>query len=52
MESGYWIERDATCQRRASGQEGPLWAPARARCLGDLGQERARVLAARLERAG
>ena len=44
-----WIAvRDAECRRRGAGREGALWAPVRARCLGELSRRRAAVLADRL----
>ena len=38
------IYRDTECRRRNRGTEGPLWAPARARCLGEFSGERASEL--------
>jgi uncharacterized protein YecT (DUF1311 family) len=43
-----WLaERDATCARQSRANEGELWAPVRARCLGALGVARAAELDAR-----
>jgi uncharacterized protein YecT (DUF1311 family) len=39
------IERDTVCRRRTRPSEGPLWAPVRARCLGELSAQRAQKLA-------
>lgn len=47
-----WIGyRDRECRRRTRGSEGPLWAPIRARCLGELSDARAAELAATLAHA-
>jgi uncharacterized protein YecT (DUF1311 family) len=44
-----WIvARDTECRRRTRASEGPLWAPIRARCLGELSTQRARELASEL----
>ncbi len=48
------VYRDTECRRRNRGQEGPLWAPVRARCLGEFSGQRAAELAQtadRLERS-
>lgn len=34
------VYRDTECRRRNRGQEGPLWAPVRARCLGEFSGRR------------
>jgi uncharacterized protein YecT (DUF1311 family) len=39
------VYRDTECRRRNRGQEGPLWAPLRARCLGEFSGRRAAELA-------
>lgn len=39
------VYRDTECRNRNRGQEGPLWAPVRARCLGEFSQARADELA-------
>jgi uncharacterized protein YecT (DUF1311 family) len=39
------VYRDTECRRRNRGQEGPLWAPVRARCLGEFSGRRAAELA-------
>lgn len=40
-----WVKyRDAMCARKLAGKEGKLWAPARAECLGQYANERARLL--------
>lgn len=47
-----WIVvRDQVCQRRTRGVGGPLWAPARARCLADESNKRADELAGMLRSA-
>jgi uncharacterized protein YecT (DUF1311 family) len=38
------VERDTVCRQRSRPSEGPLWAPARARCLGELSAQRAQKL--------
>ncbi len=46
-----WLEeRDSTCVRRLRPSEGPLWAPARAACLGRAADVRAHELEERLAR--
>lgn len=42
------IYRDTECRRRNRGTEGPLWAPVRARCLGEFSGQRAGELAGSL----
>ncbi len=39
------VYRDTECRNRNRGLEGPLWAPMRARCLGEFSQKRAEELA-------
>ncbi|MDB4885787.1 MAG: protein kinase, partial [Gemmatimonadetes bacterium] len=39
------VYRDTECRNRNRGREGPLWAPVRARCLGEFSQARAEELA-------
>lgn len=39
------VYRDRECRRRTRSREGELWAPVRARCLGQLSDVRARELA-------
>lgn len=39
------VYRDTECRNRNRGLEGPLWAPVRARCLGEFSQARAAELA-------
>lgn len=34
------VYRDTECRRRNRGQEGPLWAPVRAQCLGEFSGRR------------
>lgn len=47
-----WIvTRDRDCLRRTRGVGGPLWAPARARCLGEESDNRADELDAMLRSA-
>ena len=44
-----WLDRrDAECRQRGRGQEGPLWAPVRARCFAEFSDQRAAELARRL----
>jgi uncharacterized protein YecT (DUF1311 family) len=38
------VYRDTECRNRTRGQEGPLWAPTRARCLAEYSAARAREL--------
>ena len=38
------VYRDDECRRRTSATEGPLWAPVRAKCLGEYSTLRAREL--------
>ncbi|MGI8619747.1 MAG: lysozyme inhibitor LprI family protein [Gemmatimonadaceae bacterium] len=40
------VYRDQECRRRTRSREGELWAPVRARCLGELSDVRAAVLRA------
>ncbi|MBA3578707.1 MAG: DUF1311 domain-containing protein [Gemmatimonadaceae bacterium] len=40
------VYRDQECRRRTQSREGELWAPVRARCLGQLSDVRAAVLRA------
>ena len=40
------VYRDRECRRRTVSREGELWAPVRARCLGQLSDARARELRA------
>ena len=40
------VYRDRECRRRTRSREGDLWAPIRARCLGELSDARARELRA------
>jgi len=41
-----WIVyRDDKCRERTRAREGPLWAPVRARCLGEYSTRRAEELA-------
>jgi uncharacterized protein YecT (DUF1311 family) len=41
-----WLAyRDEACRRRNAGKEGPLWAPTRAQCLAEYGDQRTRELA-------
>jgi serine/threonine protein kinase/uncharacterized protein YecT (DUF1311 family) len=45
-----WLaERDAECRRRTEADEKTLWAPVRARCLGELSAARASELSTRLK---
>ena len=44
------VYRDTECRRRNRAQEGPLWAPMRAQCLGEFSGRRAEDLAASLAR--
>jgi uncharacterized protein YecT (DUF1311 family) len=44
------VERDAECRRRTRAEEGALWARVRARCLGEMSDQRAQELAAALDR--
>ena len=44
------VERDTVCRRRTRAQEGALWARVRARCLGEMSDQRAQELAATLDR--
>ena len=44
------VERDAECRRRSRAEEGALWARVRARCLGEMSDDRAQNLAAELDR--
>jgi uncharacterized protein YecT (DUF1311 family) len=46
------VYRDTECRRRSRGQEGPLWAPTRARCLGEFSGRRAEELASAAARVG
>jgi uncharacterized protein YecT (DUF1311 family) len=39
------VYRDTECRQRGRGQEGALWAPVRAQCLGDFSAKRAAELA-------
>lgn len=39
------VYRDTECRRRNRGKEGPLWAPVRARCLGEFSGRRTEELA-------
>lgn len=39
------VYRDSECRRRNRGKEGPLWAPARAQCLGEFSGNREEELA-------
>lgn len=39
------VYRDTECRRRNRGQEGPLWAPVRAKCLAEFSGQRAEELA-------
>ena len=39
------VYRDTECRRRNRGKEGPLWAPVRARCLGEFSRDREQELA-------
>jgi len=43
------VERDAECRRRTRAQEGALWARVRARCLGEMSDQRAQDLVATLD---
>jgi uncharacterized protein YecT (DUF1311 family) len=44
------VYRDTECRRRNRAKEGPLWAPTRARCLGEFSGRREDELAASLAR--
>ena len=46
------VYRDTECRRRNRGSEGPLWAPIRARCLGEFSHDREQELADALGRLG
>jgi uncharacterized protein YecT (DUF1311 family) len=42
------VYRDTECRRKTKSSEGPLWAPVRARCLGEYSAAREQELAAML----
>lgn len=44
------VYRDTECRRRNRRNEGPLWAPVRARCLGEFSRDREQELAEALAR--
>lgn len=44
------VYRDTECRRRNRGKEGSLWAPVRARCLGEFSHDREQELADALAR--
>lgn len=46
------VYRDDECRRRNQGQEGPLWAPTRAKCLGEYSDVRSRELSHALAKRG
>ena len=46
------VYRDTECRRRNRGKEGPLWAPVRARCLGEFSRDREQELAVARARLG
>lgn len=46
------VYRDTECRRRNRRNEGPLWAPVRARCLGEFSRDREQELAEALARLG
>jgi uncharacterized protein YecT (DUF1311 family) len=50
-EQRQWLlTRDAQCRERNLGREGPLWAPVRVRCLGEISGQRTRELTNMLAR--
>ena len=49
VEQRAWIaQRDVECRRQGRGREGPLWAPVRAACLGEIADYRVEELRERL----
>ena len=46
------VYRDTECRRRNRRNEGPLWAPVRARCLGEFSRDREQELSVALARMG
>jgi uncharacterized protein YecT (DUF1311 family) len=50
QERAWLVYRDTECRRLNRGKEGPLWAPVRARCLGEFSAHRAEQLREALAR--
>jgi uncharacterized protein YecT (DUF1311 family) len=50
VQRAWIVRRDAECRQQTRSHEGPLWAPVRARCLGEYSERRAAELAADLRR--